>query len=200
MTRTTSRRLLWALLALPAAWFAVDAAGRDPVGLEELLHPTGELSARLLIVALALTPLARLLPHARPVRWLVANRRAFGLAAFGYAAMHALFYVVAMGSAADMLAELDAPGIWTGWAALALLTPLALTSNDAAQRRMRAAWKRLQRLAYPAALLTLAHWLLVHNSVIAAAAHFAPLAILQILRIARFTRAAPASSQRSFHA
>ena len=90
---------------------------------EALLHPTGEMSARLLIVALALTPLAKLFPTSRAVRWLVANRRAIGLAAFGYAVLHALFYVVAMGSANDMLAELGAPAIWTGWAGFAPLKP-----------------------------------------------------------------------------
>ena len=193
-------RLFWIVLAGPAAWFIVRATGFENVDLEEMLHPTGELSARLLIVALAVTPLAKLFPAARWTRWLAANRRAIGVAAFGYAALHALFYVVAMGSAADMLAELGAAGIWTGWAALALLVPLALTSSDRAMRALRAGWKRVQRLAYPAALLTLAHWAFVHNDLVTAAAHFAPLALLQLFRVLKPAGIRAASTERQSHA
>ncbi len=175
----------WVLLGVPALLWAI-AATQPGADLEELLHPTGELSARLLIVALALTPLARLFPASRVVGWLVGQRRAIGLAAFGYAALHMVFYLVAMGSLDDMLAELGATGIWTGWAALLLLLPLALTSNAAAMRALGRSWKRLQRLAYPAALLTLAHWVLVHNGLAEALCHFVPLALLELTRLRPF--------------
>lgn len=198
--RFRSSWLLWALLAAPALWFVAAAARQSAADGEALLHPTGELSARLLILALALTPLARLFPEARAVRWLLARRRAIGVAAFGYAALHTVFYVRAMGSADDMLAELGATGIWTGWAALALMIPLALTSNNRAQRLLRAGWKRLQRLAYPAALLTLAHWMFIHNSPWTAAAHFAPLALLQLLRVSNPAGARAGPSERQSHA
>jgi methionine sulfoxide reductase heme-binding subunit len=52
-------------------------------------------------------------------------------------------------------------------------------------RTLKAGWKRLQRLAYPAALLTLVHWAVVHDNLLAALLNFAPLAILQALRLAR---------------
>ena len=68
-----------------------------------------------------------------------------------------------MGALTVMLAEITAPGIWTGWAALALLLPLAVTSNDVAVCRLGQSWKRLQRLAYPAALMALVHGALVHD-------------------------------------
>ena len=42
-----------------------------------------------------------------------------------------------------------------------------------------------QRFAYPAAILTLVHWLLVHDGKTEALLHFAPLFVLQLLRIAR---------------
>lgn len=198
--RVRTSWLLWIMLAAPALWFLYLAAGPEAADLEALLHPTGEMSARLLIVALALTPLGKLFPGARAVRWLLARRRAIGVAAFGYAALHTLFYVLAMGSADEMLAELGATGIWTGWAALALMAPLALTSNDRAQRLLRAAWKRLQRLAYPAAVLTLAHWAFVHNDAWTAAAHFAPLALLQILRVLNLSGARAGLNERQSHA
>jgi sulfoxide reductase heme-binding subunit YedZ len=167
------------------------AALQPDVVFEDLLHPSGEWSARLLILALMLTPLVQLFPQAQIVRWLVRRRRAFGVAAFGYAALHLLFYVLEMGTLRDMLAELGALGIWTGWVALLLLLPLALTSNDWAVRSLKSGWKRLQRLAYPAALLTLVHWAFVHDNLTAALLNFAPLAFLQVWRIARGFRPAP---------
>ena len=173
--------MFWTLLALPALAWCIMAL-QPEADLEALLEPTGELSARLLIVALALTPLVRLLPRVGALRWLVRHRRAVGVAAFGYAVLHTLFYVVGMGSADDMLAELGARGIWTGWLALLAMLPLALTSNAAAMRALGRGWKRLQRLAYPAALLTLAHWAFVHGGVSAALLHFVPLLLLELTR------------------
>lgn len=182
-----SKPLLWAVLAIPALpmlW----AALQPDVVFEELLHPSGEWSARLLIVALMLTPLAQLFPRQAWVKRLIRHRRAFGVAAFGYAVLHLAFYILEMRTVRDMLAELGALGIWTGWLAFALMLPLALTSNDAAMRALKAGWKRLQRLAYPAALLTLVHWAFVHDNLTAALINFAPLALLQAWRLARRAR------------
>lgn len=186
MTHPHVRKLaLWLLLALPAIYWLNQARALDPYDWEELLHPTGELSARLLILALALTPLVMLLPRVQPLRWLLRHRRAFGVAAFGYAALHTALYLGAMGNLDDILAEALAIGIWPGWAAFALMIPLALTSNDAAMRALKAGWKRLQRLAYPVAVLTLVHWVFIHNNLTVALAHFAPLALLEAWRLAR---------------
>jgi sulfoxide reductase heme-binding subunit YedZ len=179
-----SKVLLWLLLAAPAAvtigqWLTTDAYAGD------YLHGTGEWSARLIILALMLTPLAQLFPGRSWVRWLLARRRAFGVAAFGYALLHLLLYVVDMGALAPILAEFSALGIWTGWASFLLLVPLALTSNQASMRLLKTGWKRLQRLAYPAAFLTLLHWMFVHDGIVPALVNFAPLALLQLWRIAR---------------
>lgn len=182
-----SKPLLWALLAIPALLMIRRAFDAD-VYFEDLLHPSGEWSARLIIVALMLTPLSMLLPRARWVRWLLRRRRAFGVAAFGYALLHLLFYLLEMGTLESILAEIGALGIWTGWAALLLMVPLALTSNDAAMRALKGGWKRLQRLAYPAALLTLVHWMFVHDNVVPALLNFAPLAALELWRITRSLR------------
>jgi sulfoxide reductase heme-binding subunit YedZ len=179
--------LFWLALALPAILLLVSFAGRpDDVFPGDFLHPTGEWSARLIILALALTPLSQLLPASRIVRWLLRHRRAIGVAAFGYAALHLLFYVLDMETAANMLAELGAPAIWTGWLAFLCMLVPALLSNDGAMRRLKAGWKRLQRLAYPAAILTLVHWALVHDGLVAALATFAPLVLLQLIRLFRF--------------
>ena len=63
-----------------------------------------------------------------------------------------------------------------------LFVPLAITSNNASMRWLKQGWKRLQRLAYVAALLTLAHWLLIHDGIGGALAHFIPLLLLELLR------------------
>lgn len=182
-----SKLLLWALLSIPAL-LMIGRAFDPAIYFEDLLHPSGEWSARLIILALMLTPLSMLLPRAAWVRWLLRRRRAFGVGAFGYALLHLLFYLLEMGTLESILAEIGALGIWTGWAAFLLMTPLALTSNDAAMRALKAGWKRLQRLAYPAAILTLVHWIFVHDNLVPALLNFAPLAALELWRLTRSLR------------
>lgn len=185
MGDSRTKLLLWFFLAVPAAvvlygyWTSPDAWPED------VLAPTGEWSARLMIVALAITPLAQLFPGSDAVHWLVRHRRSIGVAAFGYALLHLVFYVLDMETVANMVAEIGAPAIWTGWLAFLCLLVPALISNDWAMRGLGRAWKRLQRLAYPAAVLTLVHWLLIHDGRTSALVHFAPLVLLQLLRLGR---------------
>jgi methionine sulfoxide reductase heme-binding subunit len=148
----------------------------------DMLHPTGEWSARLMIFAMMIGPLVSLFGPRPWINWLVVRRRYLGVGAFLYAVLHLIFYIIDMGNVDDMLAEFLAPGIWTGWAALAIMIPLAATSNDAAMRALKSGWKRLQRLVYPAAVLTLLHWMWVHNSYTGALGHFAPLGLLWLAR------------------
>jgi sulfoxide reductase heme-binding subunit YedZ len=126
-------------------------------------------------------PLAGVLGQRKWLMWLLARRRSLGVAAFAYAVAHLVFYAIDMGSLEAILGELPIASIWTGWLALALMLPLALTSNQAAMKALRAAWKRVQQLAYPAAVLTLLHWWWVHDGATAALVHFAPLALLWLL-------------------
>ena len=178
--------IVWALVAAPALWI-VPRYWTEPGYISgDLLALTGTWSARLIILALMLTPLAQLFPDNLVLRRLLRYRRALGVGAFGYALLHLIFYVLDMDGVASMVAELGAPAIWTAWLAFLCLVPPALASSDAAMRRLGALWKRLQRLAYPAAVLTLVHWLLVHDGQTEALLHFAPVAILQLARLARF--------------
>ncbi len=182
---SAGKGVLWAVLAVPAALALYRFATEPGIWPGDLLHPTGEWSARMIIVALMLTPLAQLFPESAAVKWLVRHRRAFGVAGFAYAALHLVFYVLDMESVAAMLAEIGAPAIWTGWLALLCLVAPAAASSDAAMRLLRRNWKRVQRLVYPAAFLTLVHWVLVHDGKVSALVHFAPLFILQALRLGR---------------
>jgi sulfoxide reductase heme-binding subunit YedZ len=94
------------------------------------------------------------------------------------------------GTWALVWAEAFTPGILTGWLALLLMLPPALASNDAAMRALRAAWKRVQRLALPAAALALLHMAVVHDGLMLALAVAALAGGLQLVRFFPATRKA----------
>lgn len=187
------RFFLWAVLALPSIPMigALVSGATGPDGspaTEFLLHPTGEFSARFLIITMMLTPLRMLFPSSGFLRWMTKRRRYFGVAAFLYAALHTVLYVIDMGSLRAILGEFTAFGIWTGWLAMLIFVPLALTSTDKAVRRMGPSWKILQRTVYVAAIATLLHWIFVHNNLGPALVHFLPLAGLEAYRVWRNVR------------
>ena len=177
-----SRYFLWALLAFPSFGFAMGLAN-ETMSVFQLLHPTGEFAARFMIIAMIATPLRLLFNGQRWTMWLVRNRRYFGVAAFMYSLFHTVLYVVDTGSLEGMLDEVFKLGIWTGWVAFFIFIPLAITSNDASVKALREKWKPLQRWIYPAAVLTLAHWIFVENNVGPAMVHFVPLALLEVYRV-----------------
>ncbi len=176
-----NKPVFWLLLSIPALLMLRGYWSGDVIAMD-MLHPTGEWSARLMIIAMMLSPLASLIGPRPWLNWLVQRRRALGVGAFAYAMLHLLFYVIDMGNLKDMLAEFWALGIWTGWAAMLLFVPLAVTSNDASMRALKAGWKRLQRLVYPAAILVLVHWIFIHNNLGPALVHFIPLMLLVAAR------------------
>lgn len=177
----------WALLCLPAILMMRPYVFGDVIAMD-MLHPTGEWSARFMIAAMVLSPLLSLIGPRPWLIWLIQRRRALGVAAFGYAVLHLIFYIIDMGNPDDMLAEFLALGIWTGWAAMLLFVPLAVTSNDASMRVLKAGWKGLQRLVYPAAVLVLVHWIFIHNNLGPALVHFIPLVLLVAARFFRTNR------------
>lgn len=172
----------WALLALPAMPMLGSLLTGD---LRHVVGPSGEFGARFLIISLMLTPLMMLFPKSRAMRWLTKRRRAIGVAAFFYGALHLVAYALHEGSLAKILADLPHPAILAGWIALAVFVPLAVTSNDSALRAMGTAWKKLQRFAYLAGVAVLAHWLLISHEGGAALVQFAPLAALTLYRLGR---------------
>jgi methionine sulfoxide reductase heme-binding subunit len=171
----------WALLCLPAMLMMRPYVFGDVIAMD-MLHPTGEWSARFMIAAMVLSPLLSLIGPRPWLSWLIQRRRALGVAAFGYAILHLIFYIIDMANLDDILAEFWALGIWTGWAAILLFVPLAVTSNDASMRALKAGWKRLQRLVYPTAVLVLVHWIFIHNNLGPALVHFIPLVLLEAAR------------------
>lgn len=147
---------LWVLFALPALAMAVAIfTSDDPsTAIQEMIHPSGEMSARFMIVAMMATPLAILLKGWRGPQWMKRNRRYMGVAAFGYALLHTVLYLIDKAGLDPVLSELPRLYIWTGWVAFLIFVPLAMTSNDWFVRRMGTWWKWMQRWTYAAAVLT----------------------------------------------
>ena len=128
--------------------------GPDPA--EYLSLETGEWAIRLLIASLAVTPLRYLLNAPALFRF----RRMIGLYAYFYVSLHLLVFLwFLLGwQWGDIGTEIsERPYITIGFTAYVLLTPLAATSFNAAQRKLGRNWKRLHRLTYACAILACMH-------------------------------------------
>jgi methionine sulfoxide reductase heme-binding subunit len=146
---------------LPAVWWfglgVQDRLGADPM--RALEHALGLWALRFLIAALTVTPLRQLFGIN-----LLIYRRALGLMAFYYACLHLSTYLL-LDQQLDMGAILaDIVKRWyitIGMACFVVLVPLAVTSNNAAIRRLGGkAWARLHKLAYLATILAALHFLM----------------------------------------
>jgi len=160
-----ARRLpSWAVYAAGAlpflwlVWLTVSGGlGPDPAKVME--RSLGEWALRFLLASLAVTPLRRVGVN------LLKHRRALGLLAFCYVALHLTVWLwpdmgLRWGAIWADLAK--RPYILLGMAAFLCLLPLAVTSSNAAIRRMGApAWRRLHRLAYPALALAVLHFVIL---------------------------------------
>jgi len=151
--------------AVPGAWVfwlaLNNQLGADPV--KELEHQLGLWALRFLIAGLAVTPIRR---FGGPS--LIRFRRALGLLAFFYAAAHLASYLL-FDQGLDLHAIgkdiLKRPYIAIGMASFAILVPLAATSNALTIKRLgAAAWQKLHRWVYVAAIAAAAHFLLVVKS------------------------------------
>jgi methionine sulfoxide reductase heme-binding subunit len=163
--RDPIRRGLYLLGMLPAAWTfylgLIDQLGADPQ--KTLERTLGLWALRFLILALAVTPLRRL-----GVANLVRYRRALGLIAFYYAALHVTVYTVldqGLDLAAIWADIVKRPYITVGMLAFTILVPLAVTSNNAMIRRLGArVWQRLHRLVYVATAAAAIHFVMLVKS------------------------------------
>lgn len=171
--------VLWGLLALPAVWLIVGKFGFD--ARIAYLYWTGVLSCWLLVVTMMVTPLQMLFG---PLPWLRRRRRYLGVASFGYAALHLGVWLIGV-TRGELIRSFFRTEILTGWIAMAVFVALAATSFDRAVRMLGPRWKTLQRWVYPAAVLTLIHWVMTADSMTNAALSSLPLAVLSIWRVMR---------------
>lgn len=166
MTTSYVRWLVVINGAVPLAVLAWDAyrgqLGANPVN--HALHITGLVSLIFLLLSLAITPLRVLTGWSG---W-IALRRSLGLYGFAYAAVHLGIYVFGdrMGDLASTWGEIVSRRFLTvGFIALALMVPLAITSTNTMIRWMGAVpWKRLHRLAYVIAVLSVLHYYMLVKS------------------------------------
>ena len=177
-----SKYLVWLILSAP--FFMLIYGWRTgAMFYGELVHASGELSARLLIITMAITPFRLMFPKARWPNWLLLRRRYLGVASFFYAMLHTLIYVERKQSLDLIVKEGLEFSMWTGWIALAIFVVLALTSNDSSVRRLRRTWKKCHRWVYPAALLTFIHWVFVAFDFVPGLIHFLLLLSLEGYRL-----------------
>ena len=128
----------------------------DPI--REITTYTGRTALILLILSLACTPINVLFGFKQVIR----VRRALGLYAFMYIALHFLTFVGwDYGFDLDLLgpAIFDQRFVLAGFAAFLLLLPLAITSTQRWRKRLGKNWKRLQRLVYLINVLAILHLL-----------------------------------------
>lgn len=140
--------------AVIAFWLFTHQLGARPI--HTALHDFGLWTFRFLMIALALTP-ARLVfdwPKAPLIRRMV------GVTAACYGVIHLSLYVAdenfnLLKVGAEIVRHIY---LTIGFVALIGLIALAVTSTDAAMRRMGRNWKRLHRAVYVIAVLGLLHY------------------------------------------
>ncbi len=156
---------LFIALGLPAFWlfwqWAMLLAGQsnglgvNPV--EATNRFLGDTALRVLLITLAITPMRDITRMAA----LTQLRRMAGLFAFFYVCLHLSSYLGLdlFFSLAKLWKDvLKRTYITLGMSAFALLLPLALTSTNAARRRLGPKhWTRLHWLIYPATMLAVTH-------------------------------------------
>jgi len=155
-----AKPLVLVVALLPFAWLlygaVADRLGANPA--EALVRATGDWTLRFLCLVLAVTPLRVWSGMSALARF----RRMVGLFVYFYAVLHLLSYGwFDMGfDVADIGRDIvKRPFILVGFCCVLLLTPLALTSFNAAIRRLGARrWQQLHKLVYVVAALALLHF------------------------------------------
>jgi len=157
-----------------------DQLGANPI--ETLHFSLGDWALRFLCISLALTPIKKLLQQSWPIRF----RRMMGLFAYFYASLHFLVYIVLDLSLSweNFIDEVpQSPYILVGLLTFLLLTPLALTSSKAMQKRLGKRWVQLHRLVYIAGISAIIHYLWLVKSDISEPLFYA--AVISVLLGAR---------------
>ena len=131
--------------------------------IQDATFRTGKTALVLLMASLACTPVNTVFGF-RPA---IKVRRALGLYAFLYAAIHfSIFIGLDYGFDLRLVAlELaEKRYILVGLATLLILLPLAVTSTKGWQRRLGRGWKKLHRWVYLAGGLAIVHYIWVQKS------------------------------------
>lgn len=163
--------LLIAVAATPALWLAwaiysdftmgTSYLGSDPI--KEAEHSYGEMTLRMLVATLAITPMRRVTGW----NWLAKHRRTLGLFAFAYGVLHLSVWmfldvqlIISEYVGWDVVKTdlLKRPYITIGMLALLLMLPLVITSTKGMIKRLGKSWVKLHRLTYLIVILGLIHF------------------------------------------
>lgn len=150
------------ILPIPYLFYAATQGWMGPEPINRLEREIGQLSLKLIIAGLAITPLRKYLKLN-----LLKFRRAIGVMAFAYVAVHLGIWVLLDMSLRfeQMWSDiLKRPYITIGMAAFLLMIPLAVTSNNLSLRKLgAAAWRKLHKLVYLIAVLGGVHYIMVQK-------------------------------------
>ena len=144
--------LLWLFWAASQGYFSADPA-------KDIQHFTGRMALKFLLGSLLITPLARY--GKQPL--LIRTRRLLGLWCFAWASLHLVSYSLlelGINNLALLGQELvTRPYLTLGIVSWLVLLALALTSTQAAQRKLGRNWQRLHNFVYLVAILAPIHYL-----------------------------------------
>ena len=153
------KTLIHLLSLSPLVWLYVNAfndnLGADPV--EAVIHFTGIGAFNLLLITLAISPVAKLAKQG----WLIQVRRLLGLYSFTYAVFHLFNFIAfdlqfAWGLILNEI--IKRPYISIGMIAFILLMSLSITSITKIKRKMGKQWQQLHNYTYLALLLISVHF------------------------------------------
>ncbi len=182
------KALTFLLCLIPLArlgWLGLnDGLGANPI--EFITRSTGTWTLVFLMITLSVTPLRRITGWNGLIRF----RRMLGLFAFFYVCLHFTTYIWLdqFFDWAEIVKDvIKRPFITIGFACFVLLIPLAVTSTNAMQRRLKRRWQQLHRLIYLIAIGGVVHyWWLVKKDITQPAIYALVLAVLLGFRLAYY--------------
>lgn len=182
------KALTFLLCLIPLArlgWLGLnDGLGANPI--EFITRSTGTWTLVFLMITLTVTPLRRITGWNGLIRF----RRMLGLFAFFYVCLHFATYIWLdqFFDWAEIVKDvIKRPFITIGFACFLLLIPLAVTSTNAMQRRLKRRWQLLHRLVYLIAIGGVVHyWWLVKKDITQPAIYALVLAVLLGFRLAYY--------------
>lgn len=124
--------------------------------LERFIHITGESAIQWLIFSLCCTPIFILTGWGSVSRL----KKAMGLYAFLFAILHLVFFLADRG----LMVLFDEFNFVLGLMAVAIMLPLATTSNKWSMKRLKKNWKLLHRAAYAAGACAVLHLIFLERA------------------------------------
>jgi len=146
---------------LPLLWTSIEylTGNLSANPIYDVLDRFGRTAIYFLVASLSCTPTKNITGWVEPVK----RRRALGLYAFMYAALHfTVFFVLDYAFNIREILRLAAsqPFIVLGAISLLILLAMAITSNKYMMKKLGKSWKKLHRLVYLVGLLTVLHFAL----------------------------------------